>query len=231
MSRLQTVAETEVEVHEFETWNERMFVHYGNDRLYYHPNLLIRAIQRQRIRTILSYMEIEVADTVLDAGCGEGHLFSRLPWSMRRVGVDLSVTALEIAARRNPEVEWVRGNVQNLPFEPATFDKICCSEVIEHVIEPEAVIRELRRVVKPTGRVVITVPNERAINRAKDLLLNNWLGRRIFSGIPLRTEWHLTEYTPELLRAQLSRYFKIQREKVLPVAGLGLGYSVLCIPR
>jgi 2-polyprenyl-3-methyl-5-hydroxy-6-metoxy-1,4-benzoquinol methylase len=231
MARLHTVAETEFELHEFESWNEQMFLHYGNDRLYYHPSRLIRAIQAQRIRTIVRYMEIEARDTVLDAGCGEGYLFSRLPWSMRRVGVDLSVAALEIARRRNPEIEWVRANVQKLPFAPAVFDKICCSEVIEHVVEPESVVRELHRVVKPGGRVVITVPNERTMNRVKDLVLNNRLGRRLFPGIPLRTEWHLTEDTPELLRGQIRIYFRIQREKALPVAGLGLGYSVLCIPR
>jgi 2-polyprenyl-3-methyl-5-hydroxy-6-metoxy-1,4-benzoquinol methylase len=231
MSKVHTVAGTEVKVREFESWNERMFVHYGNDRLYYHPNRIIRMIQAQRIRTIVSFMEIADSDVVLDAGCGEGYIFSRLPRSVRRVGVDLSPTALEIASSRNPDIEWIRSNVQRMPFDANTFDKVCCSEVIEHVIDPQAVIEELHRVVKPTGRVVITVPNEQTINRVKDMVLNTRLGRRIFPDIPLRTEWHLTEYTPLLLRSQIQRHFVIQREKVLPIAGLGLGYSVLCTPR
>ena len=54
-----------------------MFVHYGNDRLYYHPNRIIRMIQAQRVRTIVSFMEIADSDAVLDAGCGEGYIFSR----------------------------------------------------------------------------------------------------------------------------------------------------------
>jgi 2-polyprenyl-3-methyl-5-hydroxy-6-metoxy-1,4-benzoquinol methylase len=231
MNKVQTIAGTEVEVLEFESWNERMFVHYGNDRLYYHPNPVVRVIQAQRIRTIVNFMEIDGSDAVLEAGCGEGYIFSRLPWSIRRVGVDLSLTALEIAASRNPDIEWIRCDVQRMPFESNTFDKVCCSEVIEHVLNPEAVIEELHRVVKPTGRVVITVPNERTMNRVKDVVLGTRLGRRIFPDIPLRTEWHLTEYTPRLLRSQICHFFNIQREKTLPLTGLGLGYSVLCTPR
>jgi ubiquinone/menaquinone biosynthesis C-methylase UbiE len=231
MSKVQTIAGTEVKVLEFESWNERMFVRYGNDRLYYHPNRIIRMIQAQRIKTIVKFMDVVDSDAVLDVGCGEGYIFSRLPWAVRRVGVDLSLSALEIAGRRNAEIEWIRSDVKNMPFESHTFDKVCCSEVIEHVLDPEAVIGELYRVVKPTGSVVITVPNEQMINRVKDMVLNTRLGRRIFPDIPLRTEWHLTEYTPQLLRSQICRHFNIQREKVLPVAGLGLGYSVLCTPK
>jgi ubiquinone/menaquinone biosynthesis C-methylase UbiE len=231
MTKVQTIAGTEVKVREFESWNERMFIHYGNDRLYNHPSRIVRMIQAQRIRTIINFMEIAGSDAVLDAGCGEGYIFLRLPQSRRRVGIDLSPTALEIAARRNPDIEWIRGDVEKMPFDAATFDKVCCSEVIEHVLDPEAVLKELHRVVKPTGRVIITVPNERTMNRVKDMVLGTRLGRRMFPDIPIRTEWHLTEYTPRLLRSQIRRFFNIQREKILPFAGIGLGYSVLCTPR
>src|SRR2546423_3709411 len=122
MSRLQTVAGTEVEVRDFESWNERMFVHYGNDRLYFHPNFIIRKIQTQRINTVIDFMHVEPSDVVLDAGCGEGHLFSKLPSSQRQIGVDLSRTALEIAARRDSNAEWILLDLQRLPFSKETFD-------------------------------------------------------------------------------------------------------------
>ena len=231
MSRLHTIAGTEFDIAEFQAWNERMFRHYGNDRLYYHPNALIRRIQRRRIQTIVDFLDIRKGDSVLDAGCGEGHLFSRVPASARQTGIDLSSAALEIAASRNPSAEWIHADLHKMPFADHTFDKICCSEVIEHVPDPVAVIRELHRVVKPEGRVIITVPNEVAINRLKDAVLSNAIGRRFFPVIPRRTEWHLTEYTPTLLRTQASTCFNLLRDRILPWRWLRLGYGVLCAPK
>jgi len=231
MSRFHTGDGTANNIREFESWNEQMFVQYGNDRLYYHPNFLIRKIQTQRISNIVNFMQVQASDTVLDAGCGEGYLFSRLPRSQWQVGVDLSPTALRIAARRNLQAMWIRADVHKLPFDTHTFDKICCSEVIEHILAPQDAIRELHRVLKSSGRLIMTVPNERSINRIKDIMLRNEIGRFLFPDIPLRTEWHLTEYTPALLRSQVLGYFRILKEKTLPVMGFGLGYCILCAPQ
>lgn len=230
-TKVKTVAGTTVAVRDFESWNERMFTSYGNDRLYYHGNPVIRKVQARRISTILRFLDIHPDDHVLDAGCGEGYLFSQCPGSARQVGVDISATALQIASARNTGVDWVRSDVHDMPFPSASFDKICCSEVIEHLLDPVSLLRELYRVCKPTGRVVITVPNEKTINKLKDLVFSMAWGSRLFSDIPRRTEWHLTEYTPELLLSQLKPFFTIERAKVLPVRCLPLGYGVSCRPR
>jgi ubiquinone/menaquinone biosynthesis C-methylase UbiE len=231
MSKLLTLAGTELEIQEIQTWNERMFRLYQSDRLYFHPNFLIRKIQARRIHTILEFLEVSPNDAVLDVGCGEGHLFAHLPRSARRVGIDLCRTALAVAGERNHNVEWIYGDVHCMPFRSHLFDKVCCSEVIEHVLDPVCLIHELFRVVKPTGRVVLTIPTEKALNRVKDLMLSNPFGRQLFPDIPRRTEWHLTEYSPELLQTQVRDLFRIERAKQLPWAWLGLGYGILCTPK
>jgi len=208
-----------------------MFLSYGNDRLYFHKNLLVRRIQAKRISTILNFLDVQPADHLLDAGSGEGYLFTKARTCARMVGADISPSALNIATTRNPGAEWIRCNLQYMPFADHSFDKICCSEVIEHVLDPTAVLRELHRVIKPDGRLVITIPNERNMNRLKDVVLQSAWGRYVFPKIPTRTEWHLTEYSPALLLNQLETLFGVQRTKTLPWSWLPLGYGVLCRPK
>lgn len=222
------VAGMELHAAQFALWNERMFQRYGNDRMYHHPSWVIRMVQQRRIAAILRLLDVQPGDSLLDVGCGEGYLFSRTPECVRCVGVDLSPTALKIAAQRNSRPEWVMAEGECIPLPSASFDKICCSEMIEHVINPDAVLRELRRLLKPSGRLVITVPNERSINALKDCLLRHRLGRWLFPGIPLRTEWHLTEYTPRLLRTHLQPYFTVSHAESIPFVLCPLGYAVLC---
>jgi ubiquinone/menaquinone biosynthesis C-methylase UbiE len=224
----RTIAGVELKAAQFASWNERMFRRYGNDRMYHHPSWIIRKIQQKRISTILRLLDLQPGDSLLDVGCGEGHLFSKVSPCGRCAGVDLSPTALRIAAQRNSRPEWVMADAEHMPFPAASFDKICCSEMIEHVIDPDAVLRELRRLLKPSGKLVITVPNEKFINAMKDCLLRHRLGRQLFPGIPLRTEWHLTEYTPALLRSHLQPYFTVMRAQSIPSFLCPLGYAVLC---
>jgi ubiquinone/menaquinone biosynthesis C-methylase UbiE len=95
----------------------------------------------------------------LDAGCGTG-LFSR-------VAVDRGarVTSLDVGERllaqvaKKTESERVVGDVANLPFPDADFDYVLCTEVIEHLIEPESAVIELARVLRPGGMLVLTTPN------------------------------------------------------------------------
>lgn len=214
----------------FRDWNDQMFTKWGSDRLYQHPSNLVRLIQKRRIQTIVSWLDVADTDTVLDMGCGEGFLFTRTMAKRCSVGVDLSTRALDVARARNKQAVWVNADVCNLPFADSSFDKICCSEVIEHVLYPDQVLKELRRVVKVNGRIIITIPDETRINQVKDHILTNRVGRWLFPGIPLRTEWHLTNYDAGLLKHQLKGRFEVEREQSLPFAWLRLGHAVLCRP-
>lgn len=95
--------------------------------------------------------------SILDAGCGEGELLRRgvLPPGVAPVCLDLRAESLAEIAR---DVRRVRGSVQALPFPNGAFDVVVCLEVLEHLDDPAAALRELRRVARHA--VVVSVPYE-----------------------------------------------------------------------
>lgn len=64
-------------------------------------------------------------------------------------------TCLNLTAEKRPDVQ---GDAERLPFADGTFDAVICAELLEHVFDPRQVVREIRRVLRPGGRVLITVP-------------------------------------------------------------------------
>lgn len=100
--------------------------------------------------------------TVLDAASGTGYGSDLLARSgaARVVGVDYSAEAIELSTQRyGAGVEFVRADVQRLPLADHCFDCVVSFETIEHVPEPQKLLGELRRVLKPGGLLVISSPN------------------------------------------------------------------------
>jgi len=95
---------------------------------------------------------------VLDVGCRYGALTQAYLDGNQVVGVDVDQSALEEAARRGIETRWADAE-QPLPFEDETFDVVVAGELLEHVRDPEALVGEARRVLRPGGTLVGSVPN------------------------------------------------------------------------
>jgi SAM-dependent methyltransferase len=108
---------------------------------------------------------------VLDLGCGAGrHAFEGWRRGARVIAFDMSeselkeVRSLQLAMLEAGEVADdagggpVNGDALSLPFADATFDCVIASEVLEHVWADEAAIGELVRVLRPAGRIAVTVP-------------------------------------------------------------------------
>jgi ubiquinone/menaquinone biosynthesis C-methylase UbiE len=102
------------------------------------------------------------AEAFLDAGCGDGRYLAALAGELpaRQAGVDISERILE-TARQQTSAELRQSNLESLPFEDGAFDLVLCTQVIEHVLDGPAAVRELARVLRPGGALVISTDNER----------------------------------------------------------------------
>jgi demethylmenaquinone methyltransferase/2-methoxy-6-polyprenyl-1,4-benzoquinol methylase len=111
--------------------------------------------QRWRRKTIRA--TVREGDRVLDACCGTGDLAvaARKAGAGEIVGVDFSERMLERARRKAPDLVWIQADVLQLPFEDASFDAAVVGFGIRNVEDLEAGIRELRRVLRPGGRLGI----------------------------------------------------------------------------
>lgn len=114
---------------------------------------------------------VKPGDVMLDAGCGEGrHSFECLARGASVCSMDMD---MESVRKAKYTLEYMRtskqahrqgaflvhtGDALNLPFKDASFDKIICSEVMEHVRDDDLACSELSRVLKSGGHIAITVP-------------------------------------------------------------------------
>ena len=100
----------------------------------------------------------------LDLGCGTGNytleLYKR---GFQVVGVDISRRMLKIAQKKLPNVKFIKANAYSLPFEDNTFDLVLSVTMLEFIHEPEKVLSEVYRVLKPGGEAVIGTMNGKSM--------------------------------------------------------------------
>ena len=110
--------------------------------------------QRWRRATVAAV--VEPGDRVLDACCGTGDLAVAVSRAGARVtGLDFSERMLERARGKSAEVEWVQGDAQQLPFEDASFDAATVGFGVRNLEDLERGLAELRRILRPGGRLAI----------------------------------------------------------------------------
>jgi ubiquinone/menaquinone biosynthesis C-methylase UbiE len=132
---------------------------------------------------------------VLDLGCNNGYGSYKLSqYGHEVIGVDVSSEALADAKRRfsavNLEFRQVSG--LELPFESNSFDLITSFQVIEHIVDMEPYVNEIRRVLKPGGIVAFTTPNANI---------------RLDPGMKPWNRFHVQEFTASQLESLLRPFF------------------------
>ena len=188
---------------------------YDPDAFITKTGLAIRFVEGLRLRQTRRALAGGPTQDTLDLGCGAGNLLERLDGG-RLVGVDLSDTMLDQARRRlsgRPAVEFVKASAEALPFPDGVFGRVVCSEVLEHVLDPQKVISEIRRVCLPGARVVFTVPNEGLINATKRVVVALGIKRVIAGEYPMSDDmldaWHLSEITEPWLTEACAGLFTL----------------------
>jgi ubiquinone/menaquinone biosynthesis C-methylase UbiE len=119
---------------------------------------------------------------LVDIGCGDGALCGVIAKELgcEVTGVDPSADAIRFAgeefARRGLAGEFVRADGYRYPFPDAAFDAAVCSDVIEHVQEPRALLSEIRRLLRPGGALVLTTPIRFTEAPQDPLHVQEWFG-------------------------------------------------------
>jgi demethylmenaquinone methyltransferase/2-methoxy-6-polyprenyl-1,4-benzoquinol methylase len=117
-------------------------------------NRLMTAGLDRRWRRETAAAVVRPGDRVLDVACGTGDLALAAAAAGGRVtGVDFSTRMLERARRKSSAVEWLEADALALPFDDASFDVVTSGFGVRNLADLEAGLRELRRVLRPGGRI------------------------------------------------------------------------------
>ncbi len=192
---------------------------------------------KRRAKEIVLSLDPKPNEVVLDAGCGDGfylHLLSNLS-KAKLVGLDDNPKALALAKNyvRSNKLKLVEGDVTKMPFKAGSFDKVICSEVLEHLPDDVAGLKEFKRIIKKGGKIAITVPSHNypllwdPVNWLLEHLFNFHFKNGFWAGV-----WnqHIRLYTPQsLVSAVESAGLTVNKIKVITNRGIPFNHFLLNI--
>jgi ubiquinone/menaquinone biosynthesis C-methylase UbiE len=149
---------------------------------------------KKRVETIFEWIPPRDDMRILDCACGRGFYLNmyRYVSGCKLVGLELEDEIIRKAQRNVghlPDITLTRGNIYHLPFPDNYFDAVILSEILEHIDDDVAGLREVRRVLKPGGVVAITVPNANypflwdPINKTLETLFHTHIQHGFLAGI------------------------------------------------
>jgi SAM-dependent methyltransferase len=163
------------------------------------PSYVWREGQQRRLDMIKQAAGPRLAGRVLENGCGVGLYAERLAALGGRVaGLEFDYERAVQALQRGVRVLNAAG--ESLPFASSTFDLILSHEVLEHVRDDRLAMREMIRVLKTGGRVVVFCPNRGYLFETHGIY---WRGRYHFGNVPL------VNYLPRPWRDRLAPHVRI----------------------
>lgn len=118
-----------------------------------------------RLDVILSFLpslDIPPKGTILDIGCGDGFFTLKMAKKLRTkdlYGIDISKKAVEYANKIGIKAQVLDIDEGDLPYKDNFFDFIFCGNLIELILNADHLLKELHRVLKPEGKIIMTFPN------------------------------------------------------------------------
>jgi SAM-dependent methyltransferase len=125
-----------------------------------YEEMFVPALFRDAAEPLVAMAGIEPGSRVLDVGCGTGIVArlarDRVGRTGQVAGVDLNDGMLAVAARIAPDVEWRQGDAASLPFPDGAFDVVVSQFAIMFFTDREGALREMVRVTRPGGRILVS---------------------------------------------------------------------------
>ena len=113
-----------------------------------------QSLEEVTLKQIVSVLK--TGDKILDVGVGLGRLLSQLTLNVEKYGVDISKSYLNEA--KNKGINVCLSKIEELPYNDNSFDVIVTTDVLEHVFDLNQCVREIKRVLKPNGYLIVRVP-------------------------------------------------------------------------
>ncbi len=120
-------------------------------------NLLQRIWHTSKVKHVLDYIP-DSPKKILDVGCASGWFITQISKEFPRAkyfGVDIYEQGIIHAKKLYKKIEFKVADAHKIPFKDMTFDLVLCTEVLEHVDNPEKVLLEIKRVLRPNGKAII----------------------------------------------------------------------------
>lgn len=176
---------------------------------YQSKNPLEKWLWKQKKQIINNLLEDLPIKNIIDLGCGDACLIDLVNEKIAYTGVDISPTQVQYAQNYVKKIE--RKNTQihiadilNLEFKDNSFDAALVCDVAEHVLEPERLFKEAKRLIKKNGYIIFCIPNEQIWEIVRALLLR----------FPLRSPDHIYAIYPN----DIQKYFpSIEKKVFLPI--------------
>lgn len=118
-----------------------------------------------KLRNVLTSIKEENSNpsTILDVGAASGWFLHELKKKFDNAdctGIDVYGKAIDYGKKKYKDIKLLRADAHKLPFKDESFEVIVCCEVLEHVENSEAVIREMKRVLKKNGSIIVEIDTE-----------------------------------------------------------------------
>ena len=167
------------------------------------PSYVWRSGQERRLRMIEAAAGERLKGRILENGCGVGIYLERLsPNSQLAVGLEFDLQRAQEAHINSPHILNAAG--ENLPLPDESFDFMLSHEVLEHVQDDRRCVEEMVRVLAPSGRIAVFVPNRGYPFETHGIY---WRGEYHFGNIPL------VNYLPRGYRDRLAPHVRVYSKK------------------
>ena len=163
------------------------------------PETLFHRARCQQVMRLIK--RVAVSGRYLDVGCGTALMTRRLP--PHTVGLDLNPRNLAKARKYAPQASFLICDAEGqIPLASSSFDLAVCTEMLEHLLYPERALAEIRRVLKPGGLLIGSVPGRSVIWKLR------WMSRS--KGAFVEEPYH-KHYRREEVRQLISQHFSLEQ--------------------